>query len=70
MQSFNKQTYVDGKLYFDIKEDMEMRKILLKERARLIIAMNGDKTPDDKKQKPKEKEVEEHTCSDVEHFKN
>ncbi|MBT8196625.1 MAG: amidohydrolase family protein [Bacteroidia bacterium] len=61
------QTYVDGKLYFDSKRDAELRKIIQQERARLISAMNGDKTPDSEKQRPKKKEEIEHKCNDDEH---
>jgi imidazolonepropionase-like amidohydrolase len=56
------QTYVDGKLYFDIKQDELLRKKNEAERVRLTAAMNGDKTPDNEKQKPKKGVDDTHSC--------
>tara|TARA_B100001540_G_scaffold43361_2_gene38514 strand:- start:557 stop:3523 length:2967 start_codon:yes stop_codon:yes gene_type:complete len=57
------QTYVDGKLLFDIKKDLELRQRDLKERMRIIQLISEDKTSKNKKQPKPEKEKLYH-CDD------
>tara|TARA_B100000674_G_C37928246_1_gene956647 strand:+ start:61 stop:672 length:612 start_codon:yes stop_codon:yes gene_type:complete len=57
------QTYVDGKLLFDTKKDLELRQRDLKERMRIIQLISEDKTSKNKKQPKPEKEKLYH-CDD------
>ena len=56
------QTYVDGKLMYDTKQDEEMRKRDLEERMRIIKLMSIDKNQDKKKPMVPEKEKLYHCC--------
>tara|TARA_B100001758_G_scaffold247366_1_gene264917 strand:- start:410 stop:3400 length:2991 start_codon:yes stop_codon:yes gene_type:complete len=55
------QTYVDGKLMYDIKLDQELRKRDLKERMRIIKLMSEDKNGE-KKEIPKPDEEKLYHC--------
>lgn len=59
------QTFVDGMLLFDIKQDEEMRKTILKERSRLIEAMLVEKKGGKATQKPVKKEQKLWHCDDL-----
>ncbi|MCH8331704.1 MAG: amidohydrolase family protein [Bacteroidetes bacterium] len=59
------QTYVDGRLYFDLIKDQEMRDWMKKERNRLVQKMLDAKKSGDKTQKPIKKEERLYHCDDV-----
>ena len=60
------QTYVDGKLMYDTKTDLKLRKRDLEERMRIIKLMSEDKNSE-KKERPKPtKEKLYRCCSDDE----
>jgi imidazolonepropionase-like amidohydrolase len=46
------QTYVDGRLYFDLASDQALRAAMVQERARLVQKMAGDGTPKEERRKP------------------
>ena len=55
------QTYVDGKLMFDLERDKELRERDLKERMRIIKLMSEDKNSN-KKNKPKKVQEKLYHC--------
>ena len=55
------QTYVDGKLMYDIKTDLNLRERDLNERTRIIKLMSEDKNAE-KKEKPKPTEEQLYYC--------
>lgn len=61
------QTWIDGRKYFDIQDDMKMREEVAKQRATLVqkaLAAKGKKGKDDGK--PAMKMPKEYRCEDVE----
>lgn len=59
------KTLVDGKVYFDIERDREMRKEIEQERARLINKMKAAKNGGASTQKPKKEESHNWHCDDI-----
>jgi len=57
-------TLVDGIVYYDLKKDMEVRKAILAERARIIAAMQGVKKSGGKTQAYTPKEKHDWDCEE------
>ena len=59
------KTIIDGTVYFDIDKDLELRKAIEKERARLIAKMRGAKKSGKPTQKPARKMEHNFHCDDI-----
>ena len=59
------KTIIDGKVYYDIEKDNEMREWIQKERVRLMDKMTDEKNGGGKTQKPKKKGSHNFHCDDV-----
>jgi imidazolonepropionase-like amidohydrolase len=60
------KTFVDGKLYFDLEQDEQMRKEIAVERARLLQKMQAEKTGAEIPPKPAQKMQKINHCNDHE----
>jgi imidazolonepropionase-like amidohydrolase len=56
------KTIVDGKVYFDIEEDLKKRAAIKEERSKLINMMLSEKLNGGKVQAPRKKELKEFHC--------
>jgi imidazolonepropionase-like amidohydrolase len=59
------KTIVDGKVYFDIEEDIKLRKSIKEERARIISKMKGSDNPGSNRRFPMRRVDVELHCDDV-----
>ena len=59
------QTYVDGKLLFDIKKDIELREKNSSERSSLVQKMLAEKGNDGKKQAVKKEKLNDYHCESI-----
>jgi len=62
------KTLIEGKVYFDIEKDLEMRKAIKKERNQLINLMLQEKNKGNPTQSPKKKKETNFNCDTVEFY--
>ena len=64
------KTFVDGICFYDMEQDLQIRKEILEERARLIEKMIEVKRGGGQTQKPEKKENKIYHCDDIEDYSN